>query len=284
LAALLNAYPLGFYHPDTLVKDAQRHGVRVRPIDVTCSDWGATLEDTTTVRLGLRYVLGLRQVFGERIVVARQQAAFTDLADFERRCQLPDPDLAALAELGAFAALGSTRRQALWQVARLRERTQGLLGEADPAPSPSPLDEMGLAERIFADHKNSEMSVGPHPMILHRAALTSRGILPAAVARELGDGQRVKVAGIAITRQRPRTAKGIFFITLEDETGFANLIVSAEEFKRLRQVLVTRGALCVTGRVQKKDGVIHIKVDDAVALEQALEGGATAGDVSTARR
>ena len=130
------------YHPATLVKDAQRHGVRVQPIDVTRSNWACTLEDKETVRLGLRYVQGLRKDGGERVQKARAEAPFASPVDFERRVRLGNTELATLAELGAFASLGHTRRQALWQVSRLRERTEGLLGRADPRRSDSPLPEM----------------------------------------------------------------------------------------------------------------------------------------------
>ncbi len=261
LAALLNAWPMGFYHPSTLVKDAQRHGVRVLPIDVSRSDWRCTLVDKETVRLGLRYVQGLRQDAGERIGAVRRQRPFATLADFERRVRLSNKDLATLAELGALAPFGPTRRQALWQVSRLRERTCGLLGRADPRQTPSPLPEMSLPERVIADHLNSEMSVGPHPMLFLRERLTRDNILSAEGLNRARAGRRVSVAGLVQTRQRPLTAKGFFFVTLEDETGFANLIITPQIFAANRPLLVRAPGLVVEGIVQNQDGVVHLKCD-----------------------
>jgi error-prone DNA polymerase len=267
LCALLNAWPMGFYHPATLVKDAQRHGVRVEPIDVTRSAWRCRLEDSNTVRLGLRYVQGLRQDAGERIEHARVEAPFASPVDFERRVRLSNVDLATLAELGAFAGLGHTRRQALWQVSRLRERTEGLLGRADPAQAPSPLPEMTLPERVVADYKNADMSVGPHPMRFFRRRLQAEGILSAMDLDRARDGSRARVAGLVQTRQRPMTAKGFFFITLEDETGFANLIVTPQMFEAHRPLLVRAAGLIVHGVVQNVEGVVHLRGDHFEALE-----------------
>jgi error-prone DNA polymerase len=267
LCALLNAWPMGFYHPATLVKDAQRHGVRVEPIDVTRSAWRCRLEDSNTVRLGLRYVQGLHQDAGERIERARVEAPFASPVDFERRVRLSNVDLATLAELGAFAGLGHTRRQALWQVSRLRERTEGLLGRADPAQAQSPLPEMTLPERVVADYKNADMSVGPHPMRFFRRRLQAEGILSAMELDRARDGCRARVAGLVQTRQRPMTAKGFFFITLEDETGFANLIVTPQMFEAHRPLLVRAAGLIVHGVVQNVEGVVHLRGDHFEALE-----------------
>lgn len=272
LAALLNAYPMGFYHPDTLIKDAQRHGVRVRPIDVTVSAWRCTLEDKGTVRLGLRYVVGLHEKTGERIVKERSRAPFTGLVDLERRCRLSDPELQTLAELGAFASLGHSRRQALWQVARLKERTAGLLSRTEAAPGPSPLPEMDLRERIVADHRNATVSVGSHPMRFFRAHLQRLGILSCAALNQKPHGARATVAAFVTVRQRPATAQGLFFLTLEDETGFANLIVMPDVFERFRPLVISGGSLWASGKVQRQDGVVHLKVDALAPLSEVLEG------------
>ncbi len=259
LCALLNAWPMGFYHPATLVKDAQRHGVRVLPIDATRSLWRCTLEDGA-VRLGLRYVLGLRESSGARLVGRRDERPFASLADLERRCRLSDGELTALAELGAFARLGCTRRQALWQVARLRERTDGMLGAIDPSSEPAPLAEMNLAERLAADYRRSQLSVGPHPMRLVRPTLPA-AVCRAIELRRLRDRQRVEVAGLTTVSQRPATAKGFFFVTLEDETGFANLIFTPARFAEHRELLGRAVGLWAEGRLQNREGVVHVRVD-----------------------
>ncbi len=272
LCALLNAWPMGFYHPATLIKDAQRHGVRMLPIDITSSLWLCTLDDANTVRLGLRFVRGLRQQSAGRIVAERKRRPFVSLTDFEGRCRLSDAELDTLAELGALAALGHTRRQALWQVAGLPSRTFGLLGAINEEPGDSPLAELTLPERIAADFKNSSVSIGPQPMRFLRHRLDADGILSAAELASVPDGQKAQVAGIVRVRQRPGTARGLFFMTLEDETGFANLIVLPELFEAARPVVVGAGAVLATGRVQNREGVVHLRCDRVEDLLQAYPG------------
>jgi error-prone DNA polymerase len=279
-AALLNAWPMGFYHPATLVNDAVRHDVEVRPIDVTCSGWRCDVEDGgRALRLGLRYVAGLREETGRRIEAARAAAPWTSLADFAARTQANERELATLAEVGALAALGGTRRQALWQVDALG-KSGALFARIDShwandvgAP---PLPEMTGAEEMAADFHAGSMSTGPHPISFVRDALDRDGVTRAADLRRVANGRRARVAGVVVVRQRPGTAKGFVFITVEDETGFANAIVTPPRFARHKHVIVSSSALVIDGVVQNLDGVVSIKADRFMALD----GHAAAADIS----
>jgi len=267
VCALLNNQPMGFYQPMTLVKDAQRHGVRVKPVDVTRSDWPCTIEADGTLRIGLLYVAGLRRGVGERISAERERRAFASLQDFVDRTGLHRDEQRRLAEVGALNAFGLTRRSALWQVERAG-RPRGPLFEAaereaaaaqgTAAPeddAPSPLPEMDLAERLTSDLLGTGVTVGPHPMALYREALTARGVRSAAELARLPDGARVVVAGAVICRQRPGTASGFLFLTLEDETGLANAIVRPDLFQKRHDVLVRTGVLEIEGVLQNFEGV-----------------------------
>jgi error-prone DNA polymerase len=263
LAALLNNWPMGFYHPATLVTDAGRHGVAVHPIDVTRSTWLCDLErDGTgalTVRLGFRYAAGFREVTGKRIEAARAARAFSSLADFEARTGASAEELARLADIGAFGALGGTRRQALWQVEALGR--SGALFSNIQATETSPLDEMTEGEELTADFRGTGLSTGPHPMTFARQEMRRAGVLTAAELLRVPDGQRARVGGVVIVRQHPETAKGFVFITLEDETGFSNAIVTPRLFARDREIIVETNALIVEGIVQNQRGVVAIKAD-----------------------
>jgi error-prone DNA polymerase len=265
-AALLNNQPMGFYHAATIVKDARRHGQRLLAVDVTRSGWGCTIEDGA-VRLGLNYVKGLRERAGRAIVAARTERAFTSVADVARRAGLDREELTTLAAIGAFAALGGTRRANLWASAR------PLMGEifaatAD-APDESPLRNMDADERLSADYGGTGVTLGPHPMALRRPALArliGRPILRAMDLRRGRDRSRVRVAGNVIVRQRPGTAKGFVFLSLEDETGIANVIVTPRLFARHRLILVTEPFLLVEGILQTQDDVVSVRADRLVAL------------------
>ncbi|MBI5509270.1 MAG: error-prone DNA polymerase [Deltaproteobacteria bacterium] len=270
LCALLNAWPMGFYHPATLIKDAERHGVEVLPICVARSAWRCTLESRRSVRLGLCYTHGLKVQHADAIVAARAARPFASLVDFERRSKLADADLTTLAELGAFACFGLSRRQALWQASRLAERTVGLLGQIEADADDSPLAELGPFEVVGADFRNSQVTTGPHPMAFFRPRLDERGVCSAERLRQLAHGSRAATAGLVTVRQRPMTAKGFFFITLEDETGFANLIVAPPQFEAWRALLVTAPALWVEGVVQNQEQVVHLKLLSAGSLEEVM--------------
>jgi error-prone DNA polymerase len=292
--AMLNNWPLGFYHPATLVQDAQRHGLRVLPIDVTRSSWRCQLEqgvegvrcygvreeplthNTLSLRLGLRYVTGLREAAGTSIEAERTRTPFTSVTDVAARCQLRDNELETLAHLGAFAAFGLTRREALWQAAAVpRGRLFKVLGcygvrgvcEEHTPLTPCPLPPMTDLDRTLADYKNSGLTVGPHIMKHLRDELARAGVLRAIDVKKTRDGSWAKIAGLVIVRQRPGTAKGFCFITLEDETGTANAVVVPDLFQRYRAVIHTAALLLIEGPLQKVDGVIHVRVRRLRALE-----------------
>jgi error-prone DNA polymerase len=258
-AALLNNQPMGFYHPSTLVKDAQRWGLAVRPVDVACSAWRSTVEDGA-VRLGLGLVRGLREAAGQRLVTSRTGARFTSVDDLMARAGLTREEVVTLAEVGALGSLGLRRRAALWQAERAARPLGPLWTGSTPAePEPSPLREMTAAERVAADYRGTGVTVGPHPMALRRAACDRLGVVPASGLSACPDGQRVRIAGAAIVRQRPGTAKGFVFLSLEDETGIANAIVRPALFARERATLVHAPYLLIDGVLQHQDGVTAVR-------------------------
>jgi error-prone DNA polymerase len=358
--ALLNNQPMGFYHPATLVKDAQRRGVRFHPIDVQISDWDCTVEPDGGIRLGLRYVAGLREQAGRAIAsaarsperLALQERAnrtlttsaslrsaslsgersvcpkcgcddasmlenegsrwfcnncshdwdadrsperlalpqrdrprrFASLDDLVARSGLRRDELVTLADIGALNAFGYDRRSALWQAERAVRPSGDLFHDPftaedaeafDRAASPQPpapnsdsdseefcpLKPMTEAERLVADYAGMGLSTGRHPMALKRDELAMRGILRACDLRTARQGRRVRVAGMVITRQRPGTAKGFVFLTLEDETGIANIIVRPDLFARDRLVIVEEPFLIVDGVLQHQDGVISVRAE-----------------------
>jgi error-prone DNA polymerase len=278
-AALLNNWPMGFYHPASLITDAKRRGVKLRPIDVTRSDWLCTIErepdGSNALRLGLRYVAGLKQAVGEALVRARGERPFASVADVAQRSGALPAEMTTMASIGALNSLSDgalTRRRALWQTAALGRSGNALFGGVPDGASDGrqrmPLDEMTMKERIAADFAGSGMSIGPHPVSLVRPLLDRRGIVRAADLARLRDGTRVEAAGTVIVRQRPGTAKGFFFVTLEDETGFANAIVTPQRFAAERTLLTTSAALIVGGILQNQDGVVSIKADRFAPLAE----------------
>ncbi len=252
LVAMLNNWPLGFYSPATLVQDSARHGVRTLPIDVQESDWLCHVTEAKEVRLGLRYVDGLRKDAGERIAA---ESPYASLGDLARRAGLHRDELERLASIGACASLGLERREALWQVAAL---TGGLLSGATSV-APSPLDEMTDFEAKVADYRGTGITTGAHLMSHFRERLRARRVLSAAELRNARNGSWVRIAGAVIVRQRPGSAKGFLFITLEDETGTSNAIVVPDMFQRHRALVQTAGILLIEGPVQNQDGVIHVR-------------------------
>jgi error-prone DNA polymerase len=271
-AAMLNNQPMGFYSPLTLVKDAQRHGLHFLPVDVTRSEWPCTVESSHgqhAVRLGFNYVRSFRKNTAEKIVAERATAAFVSIDDLRRRVpELSRADLTALADLGALNEIGGGsignsrkrhRRDALWQSELALRPVSELLKEAGPAESPSPLLPMNPVERLEADFLNSGLSIGAHPMRFHRDALTRMRVVAAAQVKHLPDGHRVRVAGAVICRQQPGTAKGFVFLSLEDETGIANVIVKPDVFARLRVTILSHAYLLVDGVLQNQRGVVSIK-------------------------
>jgi error-prone DNA polymerase len=281
-AAMLNNQPMGFYRPATLVKDAQRHGLKCKPIDLTRSDWNCTLEkipDGFAMRLGLRYVKGLRQEIALALLRERAVRPFPSVEDLKQRVpEIQKSELTALAEVGALNSLSSRRgfhrRDALWQVERAARRPGPLLEapetakqEPEAAVSDSPLAQMTDEERLVADFRGTGLTVGPHPMTYRRAELKQRGIRAAIELSRLPDGTRVQVAGAVIARQRPGTAKGFVFLSLEDETGIANAIITPQLFEQDHIVVVHNPFLLIEGKLQNQDNVVSVKAERVRALD-----------------
>jgi error-prone DNA polymerase len=293
-AALLNNQPMGFYHPATIVKDAQRHGLKVRPIDVTCSDWACKLQNNGSgfaLRLGMRYVKGLREDVAQEMVRQRTLRPFHSIDDLKLRVPaLQKSELTALAEIGALNFIESPasakttkgrshRREALWQVERAARSAGPLLEEYSqlgfnpeslsealwPGASSSLLP-MTSEERLVADFRGTGMTVGPHPMAYHRRELHKKGIRSATELHSLPDGTPVRVAGSVIARQRPGTAKGFVFLSLEDETGIANAIITPQLFELSHVVIVHQQFLVIEGKLQNQENVVSVKAESVRPL------------------
>ena len=264
-AAILNNQPMGFYSPQTLVKDAQRHGQHFLPVDVTQSDWPCTIEQhdhSLAVRLGFNYVRGFRQQTALSIVAKRP---FQDIDDLRYRVpEISKDELTALADLGALNHLGGHRhrRDALWQSALALRPVGEMLKDAGLAETPSPLAAMNPVERLQADFANSGLSIGSHPMRFHRERLNTMKVIPAGQVKHMPDGRFIRVAGAVICRQQPGTAKGFVFLSIEDETGIANVILKPDVFNRLRVTVLSNSYLLVDGILQNTRGVASIKVTD----------------------
>ncbi|MDB5430446.1 MAG: error-prone polymerase [Caulobacter sp.] len=269
-AAILNSLPMGFYQPAQLVRDALQHGVEVLEPDVLFSDWDCTLEPASdpasrykAVRLGLRQVKGLKQTEAEKLMAARQDGAAT-LHDLARRTGLMNRSWELLAEADAFRSLGMDRRAALWAVKGLAPEARA---ETDaPLLASLPLFEgahaelpaISLPEHVAEDYRTTSLSLKAHPVGFFRPLLQRLGCTPAGDLKRLKDGARVAVGGLVLIRQRPGTASGIVFITLEDETGPSNIVVWADRFQANRRVVMSSSFLVVHGRLQSESGVIHI--------------------------
>jgi error-prone DNA polymerase len=357
-AALLNNQPMGFYSPATIVKDAQRHGLRLLPVDVTKSEWNCTLEKVNSprrhgdtentqgipfsvppclcgendgvvaLRMGLRYVRGLREEAGQALVRERERAPFTSIHDLTRRVpELRKDELTTLAEIGALNAIGTApqrhrdtekneiighgfpriptdlinnqestidnssvppwlrgennlsrcsglatrnsqfhRRDALWQVERAVRRSGPLLEQHAEPDSASPLQPMNHEERLVADFHGTGLTVGPHPMAYRREWLNAMGIRRASDLRDLPSGKRLRIGGCVITRQRPGTAKGFVFFSLEDETGVANAIIRPDLFHQNRLLLASERFLAIEGILQNQDNVISVRAERVLPL------------------
>jgi error-prone DNA polymerase len=298
-ASLLNNQPMGFYTPATIVKDAQRHSVKIRPVCVAQSDWQCTAIDDNTVRLGFCVVNGLREEHAKELVRQRQDRQFDSLDDFKRRISLSKEELRTLAELGALNCLAEHRRTAMWQAeeilhhdllgsARAPRATFGALAECTTsvreifqfkkvsgegvgsntrgtcALQQSPLVPMTLTERVRADYETMNLTTGPHPMKLLRENLPD--IWRATNLIHAPHGATVRIAGNVICRQRPGTAKGFVFISLEDETGISNAIVDPDLFERFRLLITEEDFLLIEGEVQNSEGVVLIKTRDIKPL------------------
>jgi error-prone DNA polymerase len=273
-AAMLNNQPMGFYSPQTLVKDAQRHGLRFKPVDVAHSQWVCTIEhhqEQQWVRLGFNYIKGFREDTARAIAAARERDSFTGIRDLVRRVPgLHKEALNRLAEIGALNSLEvMDRREALWQ-SELALRPVTDLLDPDPESEPSPLAPMDAIERLHADFRNTGLSIGPHPMSFQRERMNRLGVIPAAGIRLVRDGVLVRIAGCVICRQRPGTAKGFLFLSLEDETGISNAIVRPDLFDAERTMLVSAPYLIVEGLLQNQDGVVSVKAERVRPIDTSL--------------
>jgi len=275
-ASLLNNQPMGFYTPATIVKDAQRHGVKVQPVCVMKSDWRCSVVNDNTFRLGLCVTNGLRQEHSKELVRQRQDRQFGSLEDFKRRVPLTKDEVRTLAELGALNCFAEHRRAAMWKVEENvhddlltpSRVVAAFVSNAEPpkqalgtsASTTSPLAAMSLPERVRADYETMNLTTGPHPMKLLRESLPN--IWRAIDLVHSRHGSTIQIAGNVICRQRPGTAKGFVFISLEDETGVSNAIVEPNLFERFRLVITEEAFLLIEGEVQNSDNVILIKARD----------------------
>jgi error-prone DNA polymerase len=283
-AALLNSQPMGFYQPAQLVRDAREHGVEVRPPDVLASAWDCTLEphDPSTdeeprlkpVRLGLRQVRGLQEDEARRLIAAREAGART-LGDLARGGRLSRRTLELLAEADAFRGLGLDRRAALWAVKGLAQ--EGRIETSAPLVAAMPSTEtqvelpfMSLPQHVAEDYRTTSLSLKAHPCGFFRADLERLGAAPAAAMREARHGRRLSIGGLVLIRQRPGTAKGVTFMTLEDETGPANIVVWRDVFEANRRLVMTASFLVVHGRLQRVGEVIHLVAERFTDLSARL--------------
>ncbi|PYJ80603.1 MAG: error-prone DNA polymerase [Verrucomicrobia bacterium] len=281
-ASLLNNQPMGFYTPATIVKDADRHGIKIKPVRVTQSTLRCTVISDDTVRLGFCIVNGLCQEHAQELVRRRQDRQFDSMEDFKRRVQLSKEELRTLAELGALNCFAEHRRAAMWAAEEtmhddlLRNRMVGTpccgvrsAQRADPTQK-SPLPAMTLPERVRADYETMNLTTGPHPMKLLRESLPN--VWRASDLAQARHDATVQIAGNVICRQRPGTAKGFVFISLEDETGVANAIVDPNLFERFRLLITEEAFLLIEGEVQNSDRVVLIKARDIrpLAREQLI--------------
>ena len=257
LAALLNSQPMGFYTPSQLVQDARRHGVEVRPVDALSSEWECTLETGTAVRLGFLLVQGLSQPGAERIVAARKIRSFDSVEDLARRAELNRHDLKCLAAAGAFEPLSGHRRHAYWQVAGI-ETGAHILRNAPVAETPAIFPPPTEGENLVADYASTGLTLGRHPLALLRSRLARMRFATADELKLLPGGTPARAAGIVTGRQRPSTASGTVFVTLEDETGYVNVIIWPHLIERQRRELLGARLMGVEGVLEREGEVMHL--------------------------
>ncbi|QND46769.1 DNA-binding protein (plasmid) [Rhizobium lusitanum] len=292
-AALLNAQPMGFYAPAQIVRDARDHGVEVRPVCVNASRWDCTLEPTAdeerfAVRLGLRMVKGLANADAAAIVAARAEQPFASVDDLWRRAGVPAASLVELAEADAFQpSMKLARREALWAIKALRDEPLPLFAAASARENKTvpELDEPTVALRpmtsggeVVEDYGHVGLTLCNHPLSFLRADLTRRRIVTCRAAMQARDGTWLEAAGLVLVRQRPGSAKGVMFITIEDETDIANLIVWLKTFEQYRRVVLGAGMIGVYGRIQREGEVVHLVAHRLTDLSGEL---ASVGDRDT---
>lgn len=282
-AALLNSQPLGFYAPAQLVRDAREHGVEVRPADVNRSDWDCTLEAARpeaklsfgepspwALRLGLRMISGLRQTSVEIIQAARRAGPFASLTDFSARTNLGQGDLCRLAMADAFSSLGVDRRGALWQALEQEEELP-LFAGLEPAPERVTLPAKELVTEVVDDYCTVGLSLRAHPVQFLRPALDKLRAVSSQRLLKLNTGRKVRVAGLVLLRQRPSTAGGITFVTLEDETGTINLVIRPQTWEKYRHAARSAVVMLVDGRLERKDEIVHVLVERLASFTSSLD-------------
>ena len=276
LCALLNSQPMGFYSPSQLVQDARRHGIEVRPVDITISAWESTLEDLDdhargqpAVRLGLHMLRGMAQEAAERIELARALRPFTNVADLARRAGLDRGDLQVLAAGNALGPLAGHRRQALWEAAGAVP-DKDLLKPTAPVEDVPELPAPQEGEEIVGDYRAQGLTLGRHPLALLRDRLLAQRFLPADVLHDFQNGQLARACGIVTVRQRPGTAKGVLFLTIEDETGNINVIVWPQLVEQQRREVLNASLLGVYGVWQREGEVRHLVARRLVDMSHLL--------------
>ena len=282
--ALLNSQPMGFYAPAQVVRDAQQHGVEIRPVCVNASRWDCTLEPRhdrrpgLAVRLGFRMVKGLANEAAARLVARRGDEAYDSVEEIWRRAHVPSAVLERLAEADAFRGIGLDRRQALWAVKGLADAALALFVAADADRRPLPevvepsmtLVPMRDGREVVEDYRSVGLSLRRHPVSFLRAGLQARGMVTCAGLGQIRDGRWIVVAGIVLVRQKPGSAKGVMFMTVEDETGVANLVLWAERFAAQRRLVLSAGMVACHGRLQREGEVIHVVTDRLEDLSELL--------------
>jgi error-prone DNA polymerase len=282
--AILNSQPMGFYAPAQLVRDAQAHGIEVRPVDVNHSRWDCALEPTRdprrlAVRLGLRMVHSLSNTDAAMIPIARAEQPYSSIEDLRRRAGLPVSALEHLAQADAFGSLGDDRREALWTIEGMADEVLPLFAAADkrertiqpeviePEVELAPMTE---GREVVEDYRSIGLTLRRHPLFFLRQELTERRILSCSDLHQLRDGQRVTVAGLVLVRQKPGSAKGVTFMTIEDETDVANLVIWSAIFEKHRRLILSSGMIGCRGRIQREGGVTHLITEHFIDLSDLL--------------
>lgn len=274
LAAILNSQPMGFYGPAQLIRDANNHGVTVRGMDVCHSDWESTVDPPEGVRLGFRLLKGLSEATAASVTDARRRQTFQSFADFLQRTQLSQSELKLLAAGDCFASFGLNRRQALWQAmpVAVSHAQQPLLAGQDLIEEAVDLPELPLPMEVIHDYARTGLSLKGHPLTFYRHALSAQGVVCCQELETLSTAKAIQLAGIVIMRQRPGTAKGITFVTLEDETGQANLILHPKTWKQFYDVCRCSPSWLVEGKLQREGKVIHVIVRSVQDFSDVLHG------------
>jgi error-prone DNA polymerase len=274
-AALLNSQPMGFYQPAQIVIDARRHGVKIRPVDINYSGWDNRLEEKDgrycAVRLGFRQVKGLRED-DMKILVSGRLIPYKNLNELLDAGISPSA-LERLADADAFRSVGLDRRQALWEVSALRDHPVGIFTgtfSQSVGEGLTELPEMTPGEHVIQDYASTSLSLKAHPVSFLRQKLNELQVTPASELRKMKNGMFVRVCGLITVRQRPGTAKGVLFITIEDETGFANLVVWAKTFEKYRKVILQSRLLMTAGKLQIEGEVIHVVVNSCFNLNDMM--------------